>query len=115
MTQRDSHLKPFDFAASEEPDATPERRGRGRALALLLVVLLAAGAGYLWYFDRERANRWLQRAPVISGPSVTTAYKWRDGAGNWQITDRPPAQGIPYETIEVRSDVNIVPAFKQSE
>lgn len=114
MTQRDSQLKPFDFGTGEEVTQTGSRRGRGWVLALLLiVVLLGAGAAYLWYFDRERANRWLEKAPAIPGMSVTTAYKWRDANGNWQITDQPPPEGIPYETIRVRSDVNIMPSLKE--
>lgn len=113
MTQRDSNLKPFDFGAEAEPAATVPGRGRGWALVLLIVVLLAAGVAYLWYFDRERANRWLEKAPAITGPSVTTAYKWRDSNGSWQITDRPPPGDIPYQTIQVRSDVNILPALEK--
>lgn len=114
MTQRDSQLKPFDFGTGEEVTETPPRRSRGWLLLLLLiVVLLGAGAAYLWYFDRDRAHRWLEKAPGLPGFSVTTAYKWRDAKGNWQITDNPPAEGIPYETIRVRSDVNIVPSVKE--
>lgn len=115
MTQRDSHIKPFDFASAEESAATSPGRGRGWALVLFLVVLLGAGVAYLWYFDRERANRWLEKAPSIMGPSETTAYKWRDAKGNWQITDQPPKGDIPYETVRVRSDVNIMPSLTEGQ
>ncbi len=114
MTQRDSQLKPFDFGVEEEATETRPRRARGWVLVLLLItLLLGAGAAYLWYFDRDRAHRWLEQAPTITGPSVTTAYKWRDANGNWQITDQPPSEGIPYETVKVRSDVNIMPSPKE--
>jgi hypothetical protein len=113
MTRRDSNLEPFDFAAESEPDATRPGRGSGRALVWLLVVLFGAGAAYLWIFDRDRANRWLEKAPALTGPSVTTAYKWRDANGSWQITDQPPPGNIPYETVRVRSDVNILPALEE--
>lgn len=115
MTQRDSNLGRFDFGCEEEPPA-PARSGRGWVtFVLLVVVLLAAGSAYLWFFDRERASRWLEKAPAVIGTSETTAYKWRDADGSWQITDRPPAGNIPYETITVRSDVNIVPSLKEGE
>lgn len=113
MTQRDGNLGPFDFAA--EPDATRPARGSGRALVWLIVVLLGGGAGYLWYFDRDRAERWLENAPALTGPSVTTAYKWRDASGSWQITDQPPPEGVSYETVRIRSDVNILPALETGE
>lgn len=115
MTQRDSQLKPFDFASPEESAAASPGRGRGWALVLFIVVLLGAGVVYLWYFDRERADRWLDKAPNIMGPSETTAYKWRDAKGNWQITDQAPAGNIPYETVRVRSDVNIMPSLKEDQ
>jgi hypothetical protein len=113
MTQRDSSIKPFDFASPEEAAVPPPHRGRGWASVLLIVVLLAAGAAYLWYFDRQRANRWLEKAPSITGLGVTTAYKWRDASGSWQITDQPPPGSIAYETIRVRSDVNILPSLEE--
>ncbi|MDH3414467.1 MAG: DUF4124 domain-containing protein [Gammaproteobacteria bacterium] len=113
MTQRDSNLDPFDFAAESAPNVTGPKRGSGWALVWVIVVLLGAGAAYLWFFDRERANRWLEKAPTITGPSVTTAYKWRDANGSWQITDQPPPGAIPYETVRVRSDVNILPALEE--
>ena len=115
MTQRDSNLGPFDFAEGTEPGSSSPVKGRGWATVLLIVVLLAAGAAYLWFFDRERADRWLEKAPAITGPSVTTAYKWRDSSGSWQITDQPPPDGTPYEKVEVRSDVNIMPSLKEDD
>ena len=115
MTQRDSNLGPFDFAGETERGVSSPPRGRGWAMVLLIAVLLTAGAAYFWFFDRERANRWLEKAPAITGPSVTTAYKWRDASGSWQITDQPPPGDTPYEKVEVRSDVNIVPSLKEEE
>lgn len=113
VTQRDSNLGRFDFGCEEEAPA-PAEGGRGWVtVVVLIVVLLGAGAAYLWFFDRERASRWLDKAPAVIGSSETTAYKWQDTDGNWQITDKPPAGNIAYETITVRSDVNIVPSLKQ--
>ena len=46
---------------------------------------------------------------------VTTIYKWRDAQGNWQITDRPPPEGAPYEILKYRSDANILPSPRELE
>lgn len=114
MTQRDSQLGPFDFGAEEGASRIRSSGGRGwLKVLLLIIVVLGAGAAYLWHFEPERATKWLEKAPVVGGPGVTTAYKWKDEDGNWQITDEPPPEGISYQTIEVRSDVNILPSLKQ--
>lgn len=111
MTQRDSNLGRFDFGARPSEARRRQRRGGGRAAVFLLALLLIAGAAaYLWFFDRERANRLLENTPISPLPTETIAYKWRDSHGNWQITGAPPPEGIPYETVTVRSDVNIVPS-----
>ena len=43
-------------------------------------------------------------------PKTTTVYKWRDAAGNWQISDQPPGNGTEYETLEYHRDANVMPA-----
>jgi hypothetical protein len=78
-------------------------------LYLLVLALLALGL-YAWFnpdFLRqvEQTGRELSGA----GPTTTTFYKWQDAAGEWQLSDRPPPAGIPYQTVEVRSDQNVLP------
>ena len=51
----------------------------------------------------------LKGTPLELAAPLTRAYKWRDAEGNWQIGERPPADGTPYETIEVSGDMNVLP------
>ena len=80
-------------------------------LLLALCVLVGAGGGYLYLFKPQLARQLLSDTPLALPGTSTTAYKWRDAKGNWQLTDQPPAAGIGYETLETRDGDNIVPAF----
>ncbi len=57
--------------------------------------------------DTTGANRVPANA-TASDPNPPL-YKWRDAAGVWNITDKPPA-GRPYETVLVNPETNIMPA-----
>lgn len=79
--------------------------------ALILIVVAALGLGAWAWFNPEFADQ-------VDGslrdmnvkPKTTTVYKWRDAAGNWQITDQPPTDGTSYETLEYHRDANVMPA-----
>ena len=77
-------------------------------MVLLLVTAVAAGAAY-WYFYPERMPVWLQRVGLPSAAEKTQFYKWENAEGQWMVTDRPPAGDVPYEVLEYRHDVNILP------
>jgi len=78
----------------------------------LLLVLLAAGV-YL-YLNPDSWKQ-LQKLPAQTGigRQTTHLYKWRNPAGEWQITDHTPAQGVEFEALEYRSDVNVLPVPPQ--
>ncbi len=81
---------------------------------LALCVVVASAGGYLYVVNPQLGRELLGGTPFASmAPpvTVTTAYKWRDKSGNWQLTDEPPSGGISYERLETRSGDNIVPAF----
>jgi hypothetical protein len=40
-------------------------------------------------------------------------YKWQNNQGVWQYTQKPPPEGVPFEEIEARSDVNVLPLPEQ--
>lgn len=78
-------------------------------LYLLLLVLLGLGL-YAWYHpDFLRQMEQTGRELTGTTPTTTTFYKWRNAAGEWQLSDRPPPAGVDYETVEVRSDQNVLP------
>jgi hypothetical protein len=82
-------------------------------LLLLLVVLLLVAGGVL-YLKPEYRNRLQDLSSDIGLSRITpqkTArlFKWRDASGNWQITDQLPPEGIDYEKLEYREDVNVLP------
>ena len=82
-------------------------------LVVALLVLAGAGTAYLHLVDPELGRELLGNTPIAPTPSVTKAYKWRDAQGNWQLTDQPPPEGTPFETLETSSDANIVPSLKR--
>jgi len=83
-----------------------------RLLLLLIVLLLIAGLVlYLKPEYRERIQDLSSDIGLsrITPKKTTRLYKWRDASGNWQITDQLPPQGIDYEKLEYREDVNVLP------
>jgi hypothetical protein len=83
-----------------------------RLLLLLVVLLLIAGG--VAYLKPEYRNRIQDLSSDVGLSRITpkkTArlFKWRDAEGNWQITDHLPPEGIDYEKLEYREDVNVLP------
>ena len=69
--------------------------------AVLLAAALAVAAW--WWFTREMPRRAQQReaaaeAAAIQARRADTLYRWRDDAGNLQVTEEPP-KGRRYERI----------------
>ena len=112
---RNDDRQPFSFGV--EPDAGAPRRRRAvpgwLKLSALIAAVAAAAAGYLYLVDPELGRRLLRGTPAASlapPPAVTTVYKWRDATGSWQLTDRPPPAGTPYETVQARGARNVIPS-----
>lgn len=78
-------------------------------LVWLLIALLLLGGGYL-YLHPDAARQLRNQLP---GPEFTREtdrlYKWRNTAGEWQITDAPPPDGVSYERLDYRGDENVLP------
>lgn len=117
MAKGDENLKPFDFGSGHPVTAQSAGRGvPGWVIFLLLVLLVLGGGGaYLFYFDRDLGQKLLDKSPIKPPVSVTTAYKWKDAEGNWQITDHPPPGSTPYETLKIRSDANVIPSIPRTD
>jgi len=76
----------------------------------ILTVLLAA---YVYFFHRETLEGLIEEHLPSAPRSQASLYKWQDEAGAWHYTDTPPPAGVSYRRVEVRSDVNVVPALKE--
>ena len=77
-----------------------------------LIVLVAAGAAVFHYYP-EQVESILGRTPLKELVETSKpVYQWRDENGQWHVTDKPPAQGIPYEVKQYALDANVLPAFK---
>ena len=77
-------------------------------LTLLLLAIAAAAFFYLNPELRREAQDLLQSSGLQQPPS-TTVYKWRDADGLFHYTQDQPPEGTPFERVEARSDVNILP------
>jgi hypothetical protein len=100
----------FDFGPGHPATVQPRPRRWRRRLVLALAVIAALAAGVLYLRGGPGSlTRWLEGTPLDPGPGTTRLYKWRDGRGDWHVTDDPPPAGTRYEPLEYRSDVNVLP------
>ncbi|MDH3901549.1 MAG: hypothetical protein OEU51_10935 [Gammaproteobacteria bacterium] len=75
----------------------------------LLVALLLIVFVYIWFNpDYQEQLRGLSSDAGIT-KKTTRVYKWRNTDGEWQITDHQPPNGVEYERLEYREDVNVLP------
>ena len=80
-----------------------------KKLILILLLLTIAAAAFLYLNPELRQEvRGLVQSSGLTDAS-TTFYKWRDADGVLQYTQTPPPEGIAFEQVEARSDVNVMP------
>ena len=79
--------------------------------AVVVLALVGGGAaGYLYLVDPDLGRRILADTPIAPPAALTRVYKWQDAGGGWQLTDRPPPAGTPYEVLHTRGARNVIPA-----
>lgn len=81
---------------------------------LIILAILATIAYYVYQdpaLNKKLMSKVNQVAPELNN---STLYKWQNKQGEWQVTDRPPAQGIPYTTISSNDQVNVMPTPQAS-
>jgi hypothetical protein len=79
-------------------------------LAVAIGILIAVG---IVVYQNPQMRAWFQRkSEQVMPASATqqTLYRWRDKHGEWQISDKPPAAGIKYETVRYPTNANVIPA-----
>jgi hypothetical protein len=69
----------------------------------LLVLAIVLGVAAWWWFTREMPRREHERAVAAEAAArqaerANALYRWRDDAGNLQVTQEPPS-GRRYERI----------------
>ena len=69
----------------------------------MLLLAVALGVAAWWWYTQEMPRRERERAvaaeaAAIQAERANSLYRWRDAAGNLQITDAPP-KNRPYERI----------------
>ncbi|MDH3900861.1 MAG: hypothetical protein OEU51_07430 [Gammaproteobacteria bacterium] len=79
----------------------------------LLVTLLLLVFVYIW-FNPDYQEQLKQTVEELSSDAgitkkTTRVYKWRNTEGEWQITDHQPPDGVEYERLDYREDVNVLP------
>ena len=76
---------------------------------LMIFILICIVTVAVWLIPdlRNQANRLLKETG-LKWPSATM-YKWRNQDGVMQYTQTLPPEGVPYEEVEARSDVNVLP------
>jgi hypothetical protein len=81
-------------------------------LRFLLMFLIVAALVLWWSPDLRKQATALLRDTGLGSASVTL-YKWQDSQGTWQYTQQPPPEGVAFEEVEARSDVNVLPLPEQ--
>ncbi|MFZ1829276.1 MAG: DUF4124 domain-containing protein [Candidatus Competibacteraceae bacterium] len=81
------------------------------AVPMWMIIALGVLGGIIlyWYTTPQETpvwiRGWLPGLPEYTGP----LYRWRDGQGQLQVTDKPPRDRL-YETVQYRSDANVAPS-----
>lgn len=76
------------------------------ALGILLV------GGYAAYQNPRMRAYFERETQQVLPKSATeqTLYRWRDQHGQWQVSDKPPAAGIKYDTVHYPTNANVIPS-----
>jgi len=75
----------------------------------LLAILLTGAGIWLFIHPDSAATWWTYVSGSAPAPKTDRLYKWRNGQGEWQVTDTLPPPGTGYETLDYRADLNVLP------
>ncbi len=80
-------------------------------MRLLWILLAVALIGGIYSYQTPVVRSWVEDLSSEAGLSKkpTRVYKWQNNKGIWQITDDPPREGVAYEILDYREDVNVLP------
>ena len=78
------------------------------AIRLFSVLFVVAGVAYFHPPFQTYLTQLL--GPIL--PTQIThdkLYRWQDAQGQWQLSDKPPADGIQYEIGDYHKQTNVIP------
>ncbi len=79
--------------------------------ALFIFLAILTGVALYIYLDpslNRQAGQQIDK--LLDSEQTRTLYRWQNAEGQWQISDTPPAAGIPYETVQYNRNTNVVPS-----
>ena len=83
--------------------------------AVAVVAGLALGISIGWwklghpgYETADQAQARAVQAEAATKAAKPKLYRWRDGHGVLQLTDKPPKHG-KFELVNMREDINVIP------
>ena len=80
-------------------------------MRLVWVLLTIALIGGIYLYQDPELREQIEDLSSEAGLSkkTTSVYKWQNSRGEWQLTDQLPPEGVDYETLDYREDVNVLP------
>ena len=88
-------------------------------VAVIAGLALGAALGW-WKLDHpgfetaDQAQARAVKAEATAEAAKPRLYRWRDGNGVLQLTDKPP-KGRKYELVSMREDINVIPMSPPAE
>ncbi|NOY67536.1 MAG: hypothetical protein GXP13_09060 [Gammaproteobacteria bacterium] len=76
-----------------------------------IFVIIAITVAVFAYRDEDFRQMILQATGQT--PAKSVVYKWRNNKGEWQISNKPPAKGIPYTEQEYLDNTNVIPSLPE--
>lgn len=79
--------------------------------ALFIFLAILTGVALYIYLDpslNRQAGQQIDK--LLDSEQTRTLYRWQNAEGQWQVSDTPPAAGIPYETVQYNRNTNVVPS-----
>lgn len=78
---------------------------------LFIFLAILTGVALYIYLDpslNRQAGQQIDK--LLDSEQTRTLYRWQNAEGQWQVSDTPPAAGIPYETVQYNRNTNVVPS-----
>lgn len=76
----------------------------------LILFLIIGAASYYVYQDKSLQIKLIGKVHQVAPEfNQSTLYKWQNSKGEWQVTDKPPAKGVSFTTINSHDQINIMP------